>query len=337
MNNEISRRTFMSLSATGVLASSLAQGQNAVTTTPSWARKLQVANASEVQVLQFTDVHFFNGVNRWPKREERQRNETADDMRRLVDHAKPDVLLVTGDLWHENPEGRGEEFMTFAIEQCDGLGVPWAFTWGNHDQVSDYAVAHGALATAKHSLYGGAKNEGNYVVTLQGKDGQRLAEMFCLNTRDTGVDDKARQFVKEASSALDAAGQHPMRLGAFHIPIKQYQDVWDNGTARGIIGEDVCMEAENRSSLAVFHEAGIQAVVCGHDHVNDYSGVMEGVDMIYGRATGHSGYGGNNVPKGAKLYTFDPAQKTYKWVSLLPDGTTWQPGMDERTDIRNRS
>ncbi len=59
--------------------------------------------------------------------------------------------------------------------------------------------------------------------------------------------------------------------------------------------------------------------------------------MIYGRATGQSGYGGNKVLKSAKLYTLDPERKTLAWVSLLPDGTTWKPELDERMDIRRSS
>ena len=127
--------------------------------------------------------------------------------------------------------------------------------------------------------------------------------------------------------AGDADAAHP-------TPVKQYKDVWDNGTARGIIGEDVCLEREDGSSVPILAAAGIQAAICGHDHVNDYAGIIGGVDLIYGRATGHGGYGDENVPKGAKLYTLDPAQKTFEWVSLLPDGTTWKPGADERRDIR---
>ena len=334
MNHEMSRRTFMSLSATGLITASLAKAASDTTAAPVWEKRLQLSNNAEVRLLQFTDIHFFNGAIQDPELETQKRNRTLDDIRRLIDHAKPDVLLVTGDLWHNNPDNRGAEFMAYAIEQCASWGVPWAFTWGNHDQLSDYAVGHAAFLKAKDSFYAGGDSGGNYVLALEGSDRQRLVEIFCLNSRGIGVDRHARKFVLEAAATLDEQRSRPMRLGAFHIPVKQYKDVWDTGIARGIIGEDVCLEAEDGSSVPVFHEAGIQAVVCGHDHVNDYSGVMEGVDLIYGRATGHGGYGGDDVAKGAKLYTIDPAQKVMKWVSLLPDGTTWQPGVDERKDIR---
>ena len=334
MNHKMSRRTFMSLSAAGLLTASIARGEESTAVAPAWETRLKVSNAAEIKLLHFTDIHFFNGVDKDPEAEKQKRARTLDEIKQLIDHAKPDMLIITGDMWHNNPDGRGAEFMSYSIEQCSSWGVPWAFAWGNHDQLNDYAVGHEAFTKAKGSLYAGTEKSGNYVIALEGSDGQRLAEIFCLNSRGIGVDRHARKFVLEAAKTLDAQRQRPLRLSAFHIPVKQYKDVWDNGTARGIIGEDVCLEREDGSSVPVLAAAGIQAAICGHDHVNDYSGVIEGVDLIYGRATGHGGYGGDEVAKGAKLYTLDPAQKTYKWVSLLPDGNTWQPGADERKDIR---
>jgi len=333
---QMTRRNFLGISTTGLLMASLAPGESAGQTSPSWEKRLHIPDSSAIRILQFTDVHFFNGTGRWPQREEKQRLKTLDDMRRLIDHAKPDVLLVTGDLWHDNPDGRGAEFMVYAVEQCGGLGIPWAFTWGNHDQLDDYAMGHKALAEAKNTLYAGMESDGNYVLALEDGNGARLAEVFCLNTRATGVHDEARQFIGDAAAVLDERGNRVMRVAAFHIPVKQYEDVWDGGIARGVIGENVCMEQEDGASLPIARTAGIQAMFCGHDHVNDYSGVMDGVDMIYGRATGHNGYGADKVAKGAKLYTLDPARKALEWVSLLPDGTSWKPGAEERTDTRRR-
>jgi len=216
------------------------------------------------------------------------------------------------------------------------MGVPWAFTWGNHDQLDDFAAGHKTFAEAKGSLYAGRESNGNYVVSLESASGERLAELFCLNTKTGGMDAEAREFTKSAAKTLDAAGPRPLRIGAFHIPVRQYQDIWDDGSARGIIGEDVCFEEEDRSSLPVLAEAGLKAVICGHDHVNDYSAVSGGVDLIYGRATGVGGYGDEVVRKGAKLYTLDPARKAYEWVSLQLDGVKWRPAPDERRDVREK-
>lgn len=41
----------------------------------------------------------------------------------------------------------------------------------------------------------------------------------------------------------------------------------------------------------------IKAVFCGHDHNNDFWGHYYGIDLYFGRKTGHGGYG---PPKGMK-------------------------------------
>lgn len=332
---QVSRRGFLAVTTTAAAAAALGSQAARAGETP-WVSRLKVADPAAVKVLQFTDVHFFNGIKKMPPLEKHRRKQTVEHLKKLLDLARPDLFVVTGDLWHDNDEGRGAEYMAFAVEQLSGMGVPWAFTWGNHDQMDDFAVGHKAFAEAKDSLYAGSASNGNYVVSLESAAGERLAELFCLNTKTEGMDGEARDFTKSAAKTLDAAGPRPLRIGAFHIPVRQYQDIWDDGSARGVIGEDVCFEKEDRSSLPVLAEAGLSAVICGHDHVNDYSAVSGGVDLIYGRATGVGGYGAEQVPKGAKLYTLDPARRAYEWVSLQLDGTKWQPAPDERRDIREK-
>ena len=111
-----------------------------------YVARLRVRQPSRVRILQMTDLHFFAGkdpvfglLN----------PQTTKIMEQLVRLADPDVVIITGDLWRDSPEPRREEFMQFAVEQCEALGVPWAFTWGNHDQLNDYAVAHRRLC-ARH-------------------------------------------------------------------------------------------------------------------------------------------------------------------------------------------
>lgn len=328
----ISRREFVQISAAGLLAAALPGIAPASQEGRAWEKRLRLASGPSLRVLQFTDVHFFNGIHKLTAGEEEAlRQRSRDDMRRLVDHAKPDLLFVTGDLWHEDPDGRGPEFMAYAIEQCAALGVPWAFTWGNHDRLRDESVGHTAFSAAKGSLYAGGENDGNYVVTVEEGTGAPVVQFFCLNTKREGAGTETREFIKQAAAADDGA-RRPMRVAACHIPLQQYRQAWESRSAAGIIGEVVCSEKEDGTTLSMLRDARIQAIFCGHDHVNDFSGRKAGVVMIYGRATGHAGYGQEKVPKGAKLYSLDPARKAMEWLSLLPDGTSWKPAPGERIE-----
>jgi hypothetical protein len=50
--------------------------------------------------------------------------------------------------------------------------------------------------------------------------------------------------------------------------------------------------------------------------------------MVYGRATGHAGYGGDQLKKGGKLITANltnPKNPTSVWKSVFADGSEWSP------------
>jgi len=154
-------------------------------------------------------------------------------------------------------------------------------------------------------------------------------QIICLNTHRAGVQAPERAWL----NALKQSEPHsPRRFAFFHIPLKQYDTIWESGVAAGIKGESVCFEEEDGSTLAVLKTMGVKACFCGHDHSNDYSGVIDGVELVYGRATGVGGYGANIIPKGGKLITVNCVEEMYEWVSLTPDGKKWHPKPGERVD-----
>jgi hypothetical protein len=299
-------------------------------TVPGYVSRLKVRHASQFRILQFSDLHFFAG---------RDPNfglmnpATVKDMTQLVKRAKPDLLIITGDLWRDSPEPRREEFMRFAVAQCESLGVPWAFTWGNHDQLNDFKAGHETFARARHSLYRGAATDGNYVIDIVGPRGRLIWQILCINTDADGLRDQQQQWLRSLAEDLRRRGVPDVpRFAFFHIPLKQYAEVWKNDSASGVKGEEPCIEKEDGSSLPILKLLGVRVCFCGHDHENDYSGVIDGVELVYGRATGAGGYGDNILRKGAKLVKVNGKTGRYTWRTLFPDGTQWVPKKGERID-----
>ena len=73
-----------------------------------------------LKILAVADLHFFN----------RTRGHdlmTLRDMKKMIERFQPHLLLACGDVWHDNPRGKGERFCGFTCEKLGGLGVPWAF------------------------------------------------------------------------------------------------------------------------------------------------------------------------------------------------------------------
>lgn len=292
-------------------------------TYPGQRTTLTVSDPSRIRMLQLTDIHFFNKKDQ-PERD----RQTLEDIPRLIDKAQPDLLAISGDLWHDNPDGQGREYMEFAMEQLANWGVPWLFTWGNHDRLDDYASGHDKLHDTPHSLYRGGPSGGNYVVSLQDKNGADLWDIICMNSMHRGLQQVQRDWLK----ALPEQDYRPKAKNAFcvvHIPVAQYTDIWTEKETGGVFLEEVCSWDEDGTTLPLIDGLGtVRAYFCGHDHVNDYKGTSGGVELNYGRATGHGGYGGDKVPKGGKIVTFNAQSGKHTSESILPDGSTWnsEPG-----------
>lgn len=291
---------------------------------------LSVADPARLNVLQITDIHFFCTLRK-PERDAR----TVEELPRLVELTKPDLILATGDIWHENRDGRAEEFMAFTADTFGTLGIPWAFTWGNHDFANDYAKAHDFLTEAPYSLYRGGPGQGNYTIEVRDAQQHPVWEFICLNSSMYGIEAAQRAWLRGLGERRAGTRSAPNAFAVFHIPLRQYNDIWESGAASGVKLEAVAKRNEDGSTLALLKGFGaVRACVCGHDHVNDYAGVANGVDLIYGRATGHGGYGRRLVPKGAKLFTINTESGRYAWESILPDGNRWQPEPGRQIDKR---
>ncbi len=333
---KLTRRTFLGAGASlfGIAGFGCATGRTEIVPACAadlpYVARLRVRRPGTVRMLQLTDVHFFAGEQPvW----EVVNKKTVEDMQALVAATEPDFIFFTGDLWRDYPPEKLDEYARYAIEQCGALGVPWAFVWGNHDQVSDRASVEELLTKAPNSLYQGAGTNGNYVLNLEDRHGKVVWQFLCVDTETTGMLGTQQAWLKSLPEAIvGGAKTIPPRMAAFHIPLKQYDSIWADGTARGIKCERVCFEGEDGSSLAVLKSLGVKACFCGHDHVNDYSGAVDGVELIYGRSTGRGGYGGLQLRKGGKLYTLDGRTGKYRWESVLTDGSRWVPGPKDHND-----
>lgn len=268
------------------------------------------------RILQITDIHFFG------------KNAAADDpktmelIKGLLQKFNPNLLVITGDSWSNDPDGKGIYFCEECAKRYASLGIPWMFVWGNHDLVGDRNKAHDFLEKAENSLYSRGDGNGNYRIELRDeKTKQPLWQFYIMNSEQEGLTARNTAWLANESKSL------PKTPGFIfcHIPVIQYDEIWSNGSAIGIKNEKVCFEKDNGSALTEIAKTGmVRAMFVGHDHTNDYSAESSGVKLVYGRASGFGGYGGDKVEKGGTLIEINPAQKTYSFKSVFPDGHTWK-------------
>src|SRR5678816_1853944 len=117
--------------------------------------QVTAASPRVCKILQFTDLHFFNKTAI-------EDEMTIADFRKHVDRHRPDLVVVSGDLWHDNPEGRGQRGLDLATKTFSSWDVPWTMCWGNHDFLNDYQQGHDQLERAPHSVYRGGVSHGDH-------------------------------------------------------------------------------------------------------------------------------------------------------------------------------
>jgi hypothetical protein len=137
------------------------------------------------------------------------------------------------------------------------------------------------------------------------------------------------EWYKERAAMLDEGVKSMVFL---HIPLPEYIDAYEAApkTADGALnigveaedgtiasfgnkGETICSAEHNGGLFDAIAESGsTQAVVVGHDHVNNFRIRYKGVWLCYNRSSGYSSYNmvtkklSDKLAQGASIYTIHP-------------------------------
>ena len=275
---------------------------------------LQSRSVSEFRILQLTDFH--SDVAEYLN------ERTREDIRVLVKACDPDLLAVTGDIWcsDEHPDA-APMWMQRDIAFLGSLGVPWAFTWGNHDYIGDFQEAQEKIAAAPNSVTQIGEASGHYrLEVIPGEDAAPAWDLFFINTGTAwSLPGNLDWFRAETARLHEMQGRHVPAICFFHIPTRNYQEAKDEGRIQGIAKEEVLFWGDESGEAEVILKAAgnLRACFCGHSHKNDFSFKEGGVIFAYGRATGYGGYGSEDLEKGATLITLDLSSDQLRFETLL--------------------
>ena len=289
-------------------------------------RGLRFRSDGSFKILQFTDTHLHYPDERDPG--------TYELMSRLIDIERPDLIYLTGDIARHTDEPAEVQTWPRVVEFFDSKGIPWAFVFGNHDpEVMGYAWIEQLLAESTHSVYESGPAEingyGNYALPVYGRDRQVHALLWGFDSgmgsdEPSGYDwiqeDQIEWFRQEHERLTTGKADEITNLAFFHIPVVQYKTIWDTQTCTGSKYERVCYQGRDIGQYGAF-KGRVSACFVGHDHVNDYSGTLDGFDMLYGRASGYRGYGREGFPRGGRVIVVREDTKGYTSHIRLDDGT----------------
>ncbi|WP_160044563.1 metallophosphoesterase family protein [Paenibacillus sp. USDA918EY] len=303
------------------------------------SRQLSFRQDGTFTIVQFTDLHWKNG--------EPEDHRTRALMELTLDAEKPDLVVFTGDVIYTGPVSEGyaecgnpEQAFREAVSAVEERGIPWAVVFGNHDteqRITREELIRLAMQHEHSVAEAGPKEisgEGNYTIELLDAHGNPAANLYFLDSGAVSPlphvpyynwvrRDQINWLVQESKrlNPAENAGKLPA-LAFFHIPVPEYQEVWDTQTCYGHKYEPVCCAPVNSGLFTALLEMGdVIGTFCGHDHVNDYYGTLHGIHLCYGRASGYNTYGREGFRRGARVIRLTAGESDFATWLRLDDGS----------------
>ena len=290
--------------------------------------ELKFNSNKKFKIVQFTDIHWKYGNP--------ASDEAGQRMAEVLDAEKPDFVMFTGDLIFAKPAREG---LDKALEAATSRGIPFAVTWGNHDDEQDLkreelsayvATKPGNLTSTVEGISGVT----NYALTIKsanGKGDAAIIYVFDSNSYSPikevkGYDwikhDQVEWYIRTSKQYTAANNGKPMpALAFFHIPLPEYHEAVQNEGSYfvGTRKEKACAPALNSGLATAMLEAGdVMGVFVGHDHVNDYVVDWRGILLGYGRFTGGATVY-HDIPQGngARVIEITEGERTIKtWIRI---------------------
>ena len=267
----------------------------------------------EFKVITFADPHFKGDIE-----------STGDAVSlTLIENTilqeNPDLLVFCGDIAVGPLGAQAARNLGDLLEQHNQY---WGYVLGNHDAEDERGPTRAELAAIFEeyeycvvSSVEGLSGEGNCIVNVKNAygtiiqslvfidSGNYLTEEICAEYEfeyQNGYDfikyDQIEWYKSEMRAIERENGRMPNSILFIHIPLKEYRTAYneamDNETViYGARRENECDSPYNTGMFDAILEVGsTKAVVCGHDHINDYCVDYKGVKLLYSHSTSYNSY-----------------------------------------------
>lgn len=282
-------------------------------------------------ILQLTDLHL-DSLNAHDRR-------TLQLIPRLIERARPQLIVLTGDFLTGS---QNLIHIEEALRPLSDSNVPFVYVYGNHD--AEYGAPHADLTQALSHIAQcvnpvsaqGISGHSNFVLEVgeEGKEPEWLlfgldSHMYEEDSQIGGYDHLKRDQIDWVIKRLQSRAQSPSPFGALHflhIPLVEYETVWQQGACLGQRLEDPCSSKLNSGFFAALvSEGNSLGVFAGHDHLNDYAGTLYGLSLLYGRASGYNSYSRQGYCRGGRVISLKKGEpRHFHSYLLLSDGTERQ-------------
>ncbi|BBH18785.1 phosphohydrolase [Paenibacillus baekrokdamisoli] len=311
-------------------------------------KQLRFRSDETFTIVQFADVEFCNGDD------EEIRMKAM--MRRILESEQPDLVVYTGDVLASAGCTDVAQSFRNAVSVPEEMEIPWAAVFGNHDSEAANVTREQLHALQLTHKYCYAKPDpsnvsgvGNYVVTIADQQNETAASLYFLDSGsyspleysrlgfyDWIRRDQIEWYTTQSYRLTEQNGGQPLpSLAFFHIPLPEYNDIWDFTTCYGQRMDSSCSGPWiNTGFFAAMVEMGdVMGTFVGHDHGNDFWGTMHGIRLCYGRTT-RNAYLKQPFLTGARVIKLRAGERSFDTWLHLEDGTVIKEQPEHRPEGR---
>lgn len=272
-------------------------------------------------------------------------------VRKMVSEEHPQLIILTGDNVTDAPNlAQNKVEWQKVIGMLEETGVPYAIVMGNHDAEASKGMNADVLEswlaelTTRCINYPTTSNcfgHGNRALEiLSEKSSDVAALVYVMDSNDYPADPELRKnsyydwihrdqiewYEKTSDKYTARNGGKPLpSVAYYHICVPEYLTVATDPNTFGSYKPGSCSPASFNTGFfasAAMHK-DIMGMFVGHDHSNDYCGILQNIALCYGR---QSGVGGNEkTPLGSRIVDLIEGKRAFEtWVRTV-DGKspTW--------------
>lgn len=283
-----------------------------------YGKKYVRAEDTAFTVLQVTDPHILNNAKKDAK--------AFKTITAMVETAKPDMIMVTGDITSEKENYTAfKTFCTF----MEKFQIPWGFVFGNHEgldikyepgevsdpeKIANRETLSNYLESLEYCIYERgdetADGMGNYTYTVRGADNQAIMSLIMMDSHsydevnggyDHFYDNQIVWYentVKQIAKAENGDESKVVpSLAFFHVPMQEYMTAYDEakGTDNRVWGfkfpkEDGTPAVDDQMFEKMVEMGSTKGCFAGHDHMNNFSVNYNGIRLTYGLSCDHNIY-----------------------------------------------
>lgn len=234
---------------------------------------------------------------------------------KFINKQNPDLIVTVGD--NTGTFGINDLETQHVADFLDSFEIPWTTLFGNHDPEgrADRSRLTEILQSSKYGIfeYGPADlhGAGNFIINLE-RNNDLAYSMFLMDSGDyadggyDGLNAKQADWYKWAHKGItENEGKNVPTMAFAHIPVPEIEEIPEDKFIAGSKGNRTTPQAVNDGFFDAFKENGGTHLFFGHNHINNFYGILEGVTMGYIQKSSINAFHDKNK-LGGTLFTVKP-------------------------------